>query len=139
MCTSQGTLRCRSVGFIDWAVIRNSALAGLMVIVPAALLGQWLANGDGGWPFLFLLIVLLGFVIAGFGAGFLRSDTPMKHGAIAALCCYVVVQLFGLVMRLIDGEPVNPLTYVIMAFMAASFGLVGGVFGDWHRRRNRRA
>jgi hypothetical protein len=123
---------------VDWAVIRSSILAGLIVIVPAALVSQWLSSGDDGWTFFFLLVVLLGFVIAGFGAGYLRSDTPMKHGAIAAVGCYAVVQLFGMVKRLIAGESINPVTYILMAFLAASFGLVGGLFGDWHRRRSRR-
>ncbi len=127
------------MGFIDWTVIRSSALAGLMIIVPAALVSQWLASGDGAWPFLFLLVVLIGFVVAGFGAGFLRSDTPMKHGAISAIAAYVVVQTVFAVVRLARGEDLNPITYPLLALMAGSFGLLGGLFGDWHRRRTRRA
>lgn len=110
-----------------------------MIVVPAALIAQMLRSTSvGGLAWLFLVIVLVGFVVAGFGAGFLRSDTPMKHGAIAAICAYVCIQLFGLIWRLARGEDVNPITYPLLALMAGSFGLVGGLFGDWHRRRSQR-
>lgn len=121
---------------MDWRVIRSSALAGLVIIIPAAVISSWLASGEGAWPFVFLLVVMFGFIVAGFGGGFLRSDTPMKHGALAAIACYAIVQLFGLIRRLIAGESVNPATYLIMLFIAATLGLIGGLFGDWHRRKN---
>ncbi len=128
------------MGYIDWNVIRSSALAGLLIVVPAALIAQFLrSTAVGGLAWLFLLVVLVGFVVAGFGAGFLRSDTPMKHGAIAAICAYAMIQLFGAVWRLAQGESINPLTYPLLALMAGSFGLVGGLFGDWHRRRSQRS
>lgn len=128
------------VGYIDWTVIRSSALAGLMIVVPSALIAQFLrstAVGDLAW--VFLVIVLIGFVVAGFGAGFLRSDTPMKHGAISAICAYAMIQIFGAAWRIARGESINPVTYPLLALMAGSFGLVGGLFGDWHRRRTRRS
>ncbi len=110
-----------------------------MIVVPAALIAQFLRSTTvGGLAWLFLLIVLIGFVVAGFGAGFLRSDTPMKHGAISAICAYALIQLFGAIWRLSQGNEINPATYPLLALMAGSFGLVGGLFGDWHRRRNRR-
>ncbi len=127
------------MGYIDWTVIRSSALAGLMIVVPAALIAQFLrSTAVGGLAWLFLFIVLVGFVVAGFGAGFLRSDTPMKHGAISAIVAYVMIQIFGAVWRLARGEGINPITYPLLALMAGSFGLVGGLFGDWHRRRTQR-
>ncbi len=110
-----------------------------MIVVPAALIAQFLrSTAVGGLAWLFLFIVLVGFVVAGFGAGFLRSDTPMKHGAISAIVAYVMIQIFGAVWRLARGEDINPITYPLLALMAGSFGLVGGLFGDWHRRRTQR-
>lgn len=123
---------------LDWPVIRAAATAGLIIIIPAAVLSEVLV-GDGGaanWAFLFWFVILIGFVIAGFGAGARRSDTPLMHGATAALVAYVVVQLFGFIKRLIAGETINVFTYPLMALLSATCGVAGAVFADWNRRRN---
>ncbi len=126
---------------LDWLAIRTAATAGLIVVVPAALLAELIVGdgGSSGWAFLFLFLTLLGFVIAGFGAGRLRTDTPLSHGAIAALVCYAVVQLFGAASRLVNGEDLNLLAYPVMAMVAITCGVIGALFADWSQRRARRA
>jgi hypothetical protein len=123
---------------LDWTVIRTAATAGLIVVIPAAVLAQIFAGEPGersGWGFLFFAVTLLGFVIAGFGAGRLRSDTPMAHGATAAAATWAVVQLFGTVRRLVVGEPVSWLGLVFALMLAVAAGIAGGAFADWFRRR----
>lgn len=123
---------------LDWTVIRTAATAGLLVVIPAAVLAELLVGDTdetSGWQLLFFAITLLGFVIAGFGAGRLRSDTPMAHGAAAAAVTWVVVQVFGTARRLLADEPVSWLALVFAAMLAVTAGIAGGAFADWFRRR----
>ena len=71
-------------------------------------------------------LLLVGFVV------FLRV------GAAAAVLCYAVVQVFGLIRRLSQGADINVLTYPIQAMLAATFGVAGAVFADWYRRKGLR-
>jgi hypothetical protein len=126
------------VPHLDWTVIRTAATAGLIVVIPAAVIAE-LVLGDtdatSGWRLVFFAITLLGFVIAGFGAGRLRSDTPMAHGATAAAVTWAVVQVFGTARRLAAGESVSWLAIVFAAMLAITAGIAGGAFADWFRRR----
>lgn len=123
---------------LDWTVIRTAATAGLLLVIPAAVLADVVlgdADGESGWAMAFFLVTLLGFVVAGFAAGRLRTDTPMAHGATAAAVTWAVVQAFGTARRLIAGESVSWLAIAFAAMLAVSAGLVGGAFADWFRRR----
>jgi hypothetical protein len=125
---------------LDWPIIRMGATAGLIVVIPAAIISALLVddNDASSWAPLFEIVVIFGFVIAGWGAGSRRPDTPMMHGAAAAFLCYVVVQLFGFFRRLAQGADINFLTYPIQALLAATFGVAGAVFADWYRRKSLR-
>ncbi|MFT7601262.1 MAG: hypothetical protein ACI8TP_004213 [Acidimicrobiales bacterium] len=127
----------RVVRNLDWPVVRFGAGYGLALIIPAALISAVLASSDSSsnLAFLFSFLILIGFVVAGYVAGNRRTDTPMMHGAAAALSCYVVVQLFGLLRRLAAGDDINLFTYPLAALFAATCGVAGAVFADWNRRR----
>ncbi len=88
---------------------------------------------------MFGVLVLFGFMTAGYGAGRLRTDTPMMHGALAAVACYVVVQAFGIVTSLARGNSLSPDKYILTVLLAAVMGVAGGLFADWYRRRLSRA
>lgn len=123
---------------LDWSIIRNAATAGLLVVIPAALVAQVFAGevDDGsGWPLLFFAVTILGFLIAGFAAGRLRSDTPLAHGAVAAGITWAAVQVFGTVRRLLADEPVSWLALAFAGMLAVCAGIAGGAFADWFRRR----
>jgi predicted permease len=126
------------VPHVDWRIVRNAATAGLLVVIPAAVVAQAFADDtdDGsGWALVFFAVTVLGFVIAGFAAGRLRSDTPMAHGATAAAVTWAVVQLFGTARRLLADEPVSWLAIAFAGMLAVSAGVAGGAFADWFRRR----
>ncbi len=125
---------------IDWLTIRTAATAGLIIIIPSAILSTVLIgeNGSFAWSALFAFLILLGFFVAGFGAGRLRSDTPMMHGSIAAMSCYAVVQIFGIGRRLVAGESINPVSYPLFLMIAATCGIAGAVFADWSARKTAR-
>jgi hypothetical protein len=123
---------------LDWTAIRTAAIAGLLVVIPAAVLAHFVVGETGpgsGWGVVFFAVTLLGFVIAGFGAGRLRSDTPMAHGAAAAAVTWAVVQVLGTARRLAVGEPVSWLGLAFALMLAVSAGIAGGAFADWFRRR----
>lgn len=125
---------------IDWVVIRSAVLAGLLVLVPAIVVLTLVLDDSAStfWIYLFGLIMLFGFLTAGYGAGRGRSDTPMIHGAIAGLGCYVVIQTFGAVSRLVRGDDINPLQYPFLAVFSAAIGASGALFADWYRRKGNR-
>jgi hypothetical protein len=125
---------------IDWVVIRSAALAGLLVLVPAIIVLTLVLDDSAStvWIYLFGLIMVFGFLTAGYGAGRIRSDTPLIHGAVAGVSCYVVIQVFGAVSRLIRGESINPLQYPFLAMFSAALGASGALFADWYRRKELR-
>lgn len=131
----------RSVPNLDWSLVGAAAARGLVIIVPAAIISALMFDegNDSNLAFLFGFVVMIGFVVAGYSAGGRRSDTPMMHGAAAALACYVIVQLFGFLRRLASGDDINLLRYPMLALFAATFGVAGGVFADWNRRRQLRS
>ncbi len=120
---------------IDWSVVANGAGAGLMIVVPAAVLSAVFIDGNTFWAFAFLLVILVGFTIAGFGAGRIRRDTPMMHGALAGIATYVVVQGFGVVTQLLRGDSINVATYPVSAILAGTCGVCGGLLADWYQRK----
>ena len=110
-------------------------------MLPAAALSSLFVDDDtsSAWSILFGVVTLFGFMVAGYGAGRIRNDTPMLHGATAAALCYVVVQIFGVVRRLASGESINPAMYPLTALLAATMGVAGALFADWYRRKTLRA
>lgn len=126
---------------LDWTVIRTAALAGLLVLVPAILVLTLVLDDSSSaiWIYVMGLVLVFGFLTAGYGAGRERNDTPMTHGAVAGVACYVAIQLFGVLSRTIRGESINPWQYPFLALLAAALGASGGLFADWYRRKGARA
>ena len=116
-----------------------SAIAGLMVVVPATLVVQFLPDDiHESVRFLFFGVIIFGFLTAGFGAGRQERSTPMIHGALAGGATYATVQLVGAILRLARGDSVNPFAYLFLALMAATAGVLGALFADWYLRRDLR-
>lgn len=121
---------------LDWKVVRTAATAGLILLVPAAIGSEFLVDESnrGLLSLLFFSLIILGFVIAGFGAGRLRTDTPMVHGLAAAWAAWAVIQAFGVIRRLASGEDITWQALPMSALIAATCGVAGAVFADWSRR-----
>ncbi len=113
---------------------------GTGIVLPAAILSLLLADRDTSlnWALVFQFVILVGFASAGFVSGRRRSDTPMFHGIAAALGCWIILQTFGAIRRLIADEAVSLATYPAVALLAATCGVVGALTADWTRRRARR-
>ena len=124
---------------LNWKTILNGAAAGLVVIVPAAIL-SYLIVGDGGSESLTLLffgLIMFGFATAGYGAGRMEHNTPMAHGAFAALVAFATVQFAGVLISVGRGT-ISDFKWIglpLTALIAAGCGVAGGVFADWYRRK----
>ena len=126
---------------LDWTIIRTAATGGLIIIVPGAILSR-LAFDDGprAAAWLFFVLVLLGFGVAGYVAGRLRQDTPMLHGSISALLAFAVAQVFGIVSAVARGDSISWIAIPLTALLAAMMGVAGSLASDaLHRRATRTA
>jgi hypothetical protein len=75
---------------VDWRVVLRGALVGLAIIVPVTILRVVLDReirdfDDSGWIYPLFLLILAGYVAAGWVAGRARADTPLTHGALAGI------------------------------------------------------
>ena len=84
-----------------------------------------LTDRDANLP---LYLVLLGGLVAGGRVAALRRpESPMTHGALAALAAYAVLIVVITVIRLALGREVaDPVSLVVNGLMAASAGIFGG-------------
>ncbi|MFN0029354.1 MAG: hypothetical protein ACKV2O_19535, partial [Acidimicrobiales bacterium] len=89
-----------------------------LVISGAAGVGQAVVDNDG-WRGLLFLVVLFGFVFGGFVAGRGNFDNAARHGAVAALAAFVLLQGAGSIRRLAIGEPVSLIGVLFNGFTAA--------------------
>lgn len=133
-------LRLSAVNKLDWTVIRTAATAGLLVIVPGAFLTSVVfRDGPAALSWLFLGLILAGLGLAGYVAGRLRSDTPILHGIVSALLCFLVAQAFGIVLTLARSESITWVAIPLTALLAGFFGAAGALLSDVVHRRTVRA
>lgn len=113
-------------------VDRRAVLAGaqLAVLVAGAaiVVAQAVTSFTDRDANLLLYLVLLGGLGAGGRAAALRRpETPLTHGALAALLAYVVLVAVLTVIDLARGtEVADPVSLVFNGLMAASAGIFGG-------------
>lgn len=105
----------------------------LTLAVPAALLNQWLVSGsDGGdrkpLAMLLWLVILLGAGAGGWATVRLCESAPLSHASGSAALAYALVQGFGIVRRLLAGEPLAWVGYVFLLLLMATCGMLGGMF-----------
>ena len=113
-------------------VDRRAVLAGAQLALPVAgaatVAGQvvkWITEGD--LNLVLYLVVLAAWVMGGRVAGRRQPESPLTHGALAALLAYVVLIVVLTLIDLARGNEVAHPVYVMSnALMAASMGIVGG-------------
>ncbi len=123
------------------SVDRSAVLAGgrlaVIVAVPAIILGQALESAAGGNAVIPLYLILLGGLCAGGRLAALRQpESPLTHGALAAVAAYVTLVLGIVVIQLALGREVaDPVSLVFNGLMAASAGMFGGYLAAWQGGR----
>lgn len=114
------------------SVDRSAVLAGarlaVMVAVPAIVLGQALESAAGGNAVIPLYLVILGGLCAGGRLAALRQpESPLTHGALAAIAAYVsLIVVIVLIQLALGREVADPVSQVFNGLMAASAGMFGG-------------
>ena len=113
------------------SVARGSAF-GLLIGVPVALANVALASQDPkpkGLLNLTFLLLMGAFLLAGFMAGREAPTLRSQHGALAALGTYVAIQVVGVLGRLDRSEPLAIGQMIVLAFLSAFLGSLGGTLG----------
>ena len=109
------------------AVVAGAQLAILVAGAAIAVyqMLEWLTDSDVN---LLLYVVVLGaWVAGGRVAGGHQPESPLTHGALAALLAYVVLIALLTIIDVARGNEVAHAVYVVFhALMAASMGIVGG-------------
>ncbi|MFN0091475.1 MAG: hypothetical protein ACKVWR_14600 [Acidimicrobiales bacterium] len=117
-------------------MIWPAALRGVVIVAPAAVLAQLLADRSPALASLLGLVVLVGLGAAGRFAAKRSPDAPLKHGAAAAALTFGVVQGVGAARRIAAGEPVSWLGFVSTGLFAACIGLLGAATVALSRRHD---
>ena len=122
--------------------IRRGATACLLIAAPAAVISRLLAGDDtstdqSNWVFVALLAIVLAYLIGGSVAGRLATDAPFVNGAAATFAAFVVVQVIGGLVRIVQGDGLSPIGIIFNGLLAATIGVVGAGIGI--ARASRRA
>jgi len=75
---------------IRWALVLRGALTGLAIIVPVTvvrvLLDREISDfDDSGWVYPLFVLILVGYLVAGWIAGRSETETPLMHGTLAGI------------------------------------------------------
>lgn len=119
-------------------IIVRAAAYGLLLGAPAALANVFLADQEPEPEALLnltLLVLLVAFAIAGFAAGHGVDHDAAQAGALAAVVCFVPVQVIGILGRLDRGDSLAPVQIVFLAVLAAVAGTIGAMLGAGRRSR----
>jgi hypothetical protein len=122
-------MRVRS-SLLQPAAVGAGAVLAVVIALPAALVGEAAVDGDedpSGLVLLCFVVVLLAFVAGGWLAARRAVDAPFSNGAVAALAGFAVIQLGGIVVNLVEDEPVRGASIVFSALLATASGLVGAL------------
>lgn len=118
------------------------AAVALLIAVPPAVIAQVQSDRDAlegsNWVLVLFGVVLIAFMVGGNVAARRGGDTPLVNGAVAALVAYALVQGYGIVRRLADGDDIRWVGIVFAALLAASCGTVGAIVATMRERNTGR-
>lgn len=113
-------------------VVARGAAHGLLVGVPAALINVFLADQDPQPKAALnatLMGLLVGFWVAGFVAGREAPSSPARHGALAGLVVFALVEVIGILGRLDRGRPISPGAIAVLGLVAVALAVNGAGVG----------
>ncbi|MFN2608264.1 MAG: hypothetical protein ABR511_10315, partial [Acidimicrobiales bacterium] len=119
---------------IDRRAVAVGALLALAVAIPTIVIASLLGiDATSNAVFIAFLVYLAGLTVGGRLAARRRPDAPLSNGAMAALAAYAAIAVVVSVVRLARGRSLDPVSLVSNAFLAATFGLAGGLIATWRR------
>lgn len=123
---------------LDVRAVLHGALTSLVLIVPVVLVARLLAGDDDvsdTWTLLFAGYVLATTLVGAVIAGRRKPETPLVHGAFAALVTFVVAQVISSITR---SEIPNLVAVVFFALVFMGLGAIGGFIANALTARRRR-
>ena len=117
---------------LDRLVVARGAAAGLLLAAPATFANGVLAaqeDRSAALSLLTLVLVVVGFGVAGFSAGHERPTTARAHGLAAALVALIPVEILAVLGRLDRGAGISLVSIVLTGFFAAGGGSTGALLG----------
>lgn len=129
---------------VDRRAVLSGALVGLAVLVVASVVGALLDRNlsnydDSAWRPLLFVVVLVGYVSAGFLAGRKAPDGALTNGALAATSTFVLWIPLRILIWVVRDENkalftgVRPVFTIPQIFgnlvIASALGMLGGAFG----------
>jgi putative membrane protein (TIGR04086 family) len=125
---------------LDPRAVLAGAAVSLVIAVPPAVLAQIQSDRDAlegsNWVLVLFAVVLIAFIAGGYVTAKRADGDPLTNGAVAALLAYVLVQGFGIIRRLADGDEIRWLGIVFAALLSASCGTVGAIVATARRNRS---
>ena len=116
---------------LDPRAVLVGAVVSLVIAVPPAVLAQIQSDRDAlegsNWVLVLFAVVLIAFVAGGYVAAKRTRGEPLVTGALAAVTAFVVVQGYGVVRRLADGDEIRWFGILFAALLAASCGTLGAI------------
>lgn len=116
---------------VDRRAAGAGALVGFVVAAVSILLWQLCDAvfdlGDSSLVFLFYVVVLLGWIAAGYVAGRRSPDAPYSHGVLASVLSFVPIAVVGLVVAAARGDDIPAIEMVFNLLVAGSAGILGGL------------
>ena len=119
---------------LHWGAIWRSGVSVAVLLLPIAIVME-ITRPHGGALLLGFLAILFLAAVSGFGAAKLSPEPPLPNGAAAAALGYAIVQGIGIVHHIVSGGGVSPISYLYLALLMASCGMLGAML----ERRTRAA
>ncbi len=111
---------------LQWPAIWRAGLSASCFLLPLAIVQQ-VTRPKGAALALCYLLYLFFAAVAGFGGAKLAPERRLPNGAAAAALGYVVVQVVGIVRRVVSDDPIRPLAYISLALLMATCGMFGAM------------
>jgi hypothetical protein len=141
-----------TAGRIDWRVVLRGAVLGLAIVVPVTILRVIIDRetnnfNNSGWIYPLFVLLLLGYLAAGWLAGRTRPDMYLAHGSLAGVGVIVLWIPIRIIIWAVreDGRGLFSGTnaalrpgQVFGAFViAAALAMLGGLLGARAEHRAR--
>jgi len=129
---------------VDWRAVLAGAVIGLGVLVVASIVGALLDRNiadydESGWRAVLFVVVLVGYLSAGFVAGRRAPSAALTNGALAGTCAFVLWVPIRIVIWTVRDEHKGLFTGTSPVFrpgqlfghllIASALGMIGGVIG----------
>ena len=123
----------RMIERLDPRALCQGALVAVVIAVPAGVVGRVLSDrpNQPDWLWVLVVIVLAGLV-AGAAVAASRQDRgfPLTHGVVTAVGVFVVVQVVGILIRLLRSDSISWSRVTSSLLLSLMAGMVGGLVGS---------